>query len=117
MSFPHIVPHQDKAGVIDTGGTDVPPSRIGKPVWIYEAQRKRAFGTAAKYVVVPSENVVHLPGEVSFVDAACLDVPAKTSHRCLFADGSIAGKTVLVTGTAGGVRQYAVQIAKWASRQ
>ena len=50
---------------------------------------------------------------VSFIDAACLGVPAMTAHRCLFADGPIAGKTVLVAGAAGGVGQYAVQLAKW----
>jgi NADPH:quinone reductase len=79
----------------------------------YEAQRGRAFGTGAEYVVVPSSNAVRLPEGVSFVDAACLGVPAMTAHRCLFVDGPIAGKTILVTGAAGGVGQYAVQLAKW----
>ena len=36
-----------------------------------------------------------------------------TAHLCLFADGPIVGKTVLVTGAAGGVGQYAVQLARW----
>lgn len=113
MPFPRIIPHQDGAGVIDAVGADVPASRVGERVWLYEAQRGRAFGTGAEYVVVPSSNAVHLPEGVSFVDAACLGVPAMTAHRCLFADGPIAGKTILVTGAAGGVGQYAVQLAKW----
>jgi NADPH:quinone reductase-like Zn-dependent oxidoreductase len=113
MPFPRIVPHQDGAGVIDAVGADVAASRLGERVWLYEAQRGRAFGTAAEYVVVPSQNAVRLPDGVSFVDAACLGVPAMTAHRCLFADGPIAGKTVLVTGAVGGVGQYAVQLAKW----
>src|SRR5262245_11857496 len=113
MPFSRVIPHQDGAGVIDAVGADVPPSRVGERVWLYEAQRGRAFGTAADYVVVPSSNAVRLPEGVSFVDAACLGIPAMTAHRCLFADGPIAGKTVLVTGAVGGVGQYAVQIAKW----
>ena len=113
MPFPQIVPHQDGSGVIDAVGADVPASRVGERVWIYEAQRGRAFGTAAEYVVVPSGNAVRLPDGVSMVDAACLGIPAMTAHRCLFADGSIAGQTVLVTGAVGGVGQYAVQLAKW----
>jgi NADPH2:quinone reductase len=64
-------------------------------------------------VVLPSSNAVSLPEGVSFVDAACLGVPAMTAHRCLFADGPIVGKTILVTDAAGGVGQYAVQLAKW----
>ena len=113
MPFPRISPHQDGAGVIDAVSADISDSRIGERVWIYEAQRGRAFGTGAEYVVVPSGNAVRLPEGVSFVDGACLGVPAMTAHRCLFADGPIAGKTVLVTGAAGGVGQYAVQLAKW----
>ncbi len=113
MPYPRIIPHQDGAGVIDTVGAGVPASCVGERVWLYEAQRGRAIGTAAEYVIVPSANAVRLPEGVSFVDAACLGVPAMTAHRCLFADGPIAGKTVLVTGAVGGVGQYAVQLAKW----
>jgi NADPH2:quinone reductase len=36
-----------------------------------------------------------------------------TAHRTLFADGPIAGQTVLVTGGAGAVGNAAVQLAKW----
>jgi NADPH2:quinone reductase len=113
MPFPRIVPHQDGAGVIDAVGASTPAARVGERVWLYEAQRGRAFGTAAAYVVVPSENAVRLPDRVSFLDGACLGVPAMTAHRCLFVDGPIAGTVVLVTGAAGGVGQYAVQLAKW----
>jgi NADPH2:quinone reductase len=113
MPFSRVIPHQDSAGVVDAVGANVPTSRVGERVWLYEAQRGRAFGTAAEYVSVPSGNAVRLPEGVSFVDAACLGVPAMTAHRCLFADGPIAGKTILVTGAAGGVGQYAVQLAKW----
>src|SRR5258705_9873911 len=112
MPFPRIVPHQDGAGVIDAVGAAVPASRADERVWLYEAQRARAFGTAAEYVVVPSGNAVRLPDVVSFIDGACLGVPAMTAHRCLFADGPIAGKVILVTGAVGGVGQYAVQLAR-----
>jgi NADPH2:quinone reductase len=35
-----------------------------------------------------------------------------TAHRCVFADGPVSGKTVLVTGGAGAVGHYAIQLAK-----
>jgi len=114
MEFPRITPGQDGAGVIDRAGPGVPESRIGERVWIYEAYIGRPFGTTAEYVVVPSENAVTLPQTVDFDTGAGLGVPAMTSHRCLFADGPIHGRTILVQGGGGGVGHAAIQLASWA---
>ena len=113
MPYPRVIPHQDGSGVIDKTGPGVPQSRAGERVWIYEAYRGRPFGTAAEYVVVPSENAPRLPDSASFETGACLGVPAMTAHRCLFMDGGIQGQTVLVAGGAGAVGHAAIQIAKW----
>jgi NADPH2:quinone reductase len=37
-----------------------------------------------------------------------------TAHRCLFADGPVEGKTVLVAGGAGAVGRSAIEVARWA---
>lgn len=112
MPFERIIPHQDGAGVIEAVGEGVSEARIGERVWIYEAQQGRAFGTAAQFVSLPAGRVVPMNDAMSFQEGACLGVPALTAHRCVFADGSVAGKTVLVTGGAGAVGFYAVQFAK-----
>jgi NADPH2:quinone reductase len=114
MEFPRIIPGQDGAGVIDRVGPGVPESRIGERVWIYEAYRGRPFGTAAQYTVVPSQHAVQLPDSIDFDTGAGLGVPAMTAHRCLFADGGIQGRTVLVHGGGGGVGNPAIQLARWA---
>jgi NADPH2:quinone reductase len=113
MSFPRVIPHQDGAGTIDRVGEGVPESRIGERVWVYEAQQRRPFGTAAEYTIVPAQQAIFLPDRVSFSEGACLGVPAMTAHRCVFVDGSVKEQTVLVTGGAGAVGNYAVQLAKW----
>lgn len=113
MPFPLVIPHNDGAGVIDSVGEGVPTSRIGERVWLYETQRIQGLGTAAEYVVVPSDNAAHLPDNTDFAQGACLGVPAMTAHRCVFADGSVKGQTILVTGGAGAVGYYALQLAKW----
>lgn len=112
MPYPRIIPHQDGAGVIDQVGPGVPGARLGERVWIYEAQRGSAFGTAAEYVVVPAHKAVRLPDTVPFAEGACLGVPAMTAHRCVHADGPVTGQHVLVTGGAGAVGCYAVQWAR-----
>jgi NADPH2:quinone reductase len=114
MGFPRVVPHQDGAGIIDKVGPGVPVSRVGERVWLYIVQWQRAWGTAAEFTVVPAQLAVTLPAATTFVEGACLGIPAVTAHRCLFADGPLAGQTVLVTGGAGAVGHYAVQLAKWA---
>lgn len=113
MRHQRVIPHNDGAGIIESVGESVSPSRIGERVWIYEATLPRRLGTAAEYVVVPSEQAVFLPDNTEFVEGACLGVPAMTAHNCVFKDGPVTGKTILVAGGAGAVGNYAIQLAKW----
>lgn len=113
MRHPRVIPHNDGAGVIEAVGEGVPSSRVGERVWIYEATLSRPFGTAAEYVVVSNENAVFLPDNTEFAAGACLGVPAMTAHYSVFADGKVTGQTILVTGGAGAVGNYAIQLAKW----
>lgn len=112
MPFPVVIPHQDGAGEIDAVGEGVDTARIGERVWVYEANLGRPFGTAAQYCCVPAHKAVQLPDGVGFDVGACMGIPVMTAHRCVFADGPVQGKTVLVQGGAGAVGYYAVQAAK-----
>jgi NADPH2:quinone reductase len=114
MEYPLVVPGDDGAGVVDAVGPGVSADRMGERVWVHSANHGRPFGTAAQYVTVPAAHAIPLPDGVSFAEGACLGVPALTAHRCLFADGPVAGQTVLVTGGAGAVGRYAVQLASLA---
>lgn len=117
MEFARIVPNSDGAGEIDAVGEGVSPARLGERVWIYFGQRGRPFGTAAQYICVPQELACELPSHLSFEEGACLGIPGMTAYCALFGDGPIAGQTVLVTGGAGAVGHYAVQLAKWGGAQ
>jgi len=114
LEFSRVIPHHDGAGVVDRVGEGVSQRRIGERVWIYEAQWKRPFGTAAQYVTVPEEQAVPLPDGTDFAAGACLGIAAITAHHCLFGDGPIGGKSVLVQGAAGAVGYYAAQLARLA---
>jgi NADPH2:quinone reductase len=106
------IPHHDGAGVIDAVGEGVDPGRIGQRVWLYMAAGGRRWGTAAEWTVVPEHAAVPLPDSASAELGASLGVPAITAHRCLFADGPVEGKTVLVAGGAGAVGHFAIELAK-----
>jgi NADPH2:quinone reductase len=114
MPYPLVIPHSDGAGVIESVGVDVDPSRIGRRVWVYGAQSYRPYGTAAQFTVVPTNQAVDLPDQVSDEVGACLGIPGITAHRAVFADGPVEGRTVLVHGVLGGVGAMAAQLARWA---
>jgi NADPH2:quinone reductase len=52
-----------------------------------------------------------LPPGASLELGASLGVPAMTAHWCVFADGPVTGKTVLVAGGAGAVGHFAIELA------
>ncbi len=113
MPHPRVVPHSDAAGTVESVGPGVDPGRVGRRVWVYGAQSYRPFGTAAELTVVPSEQAVDLPDEVTDETGACLGIPGITAHRTVFADGPVSGQTVLVHGVLGGVGALAAQLARW----
>lgn len=114
IEFPRVIPNSDGAGTIDAVGPDVDRKLIGKRVWLWNAQWGRAFGTCAEYCCLPEAQVAPLPDGVDFAAGACLGIPAMTAHQALFSDGDVKHKSVLVTGGAGAVGHYAIQMAKWA---
>lgn len=109
----HVVPNSDGAGIITAVGDGIDASRVGQRVWVYQAQYARRFGTAAEFVAIDASRAPSLPDNCGFDIGACLGIPVMTAHRCVFADGDVAGQNVLVTGGAGRVGFYAVQ---WASQ-
>lgn len=109
LAFPRVIPHSDGAGEIEAVGDGVPKSRIGERVWVWNGQWQRPFGTAAEFIVLPAGHAAHLPDNVSFEEGACLGIPAMTAFHAIELAGT---ETLLVSGGAGSVSQYAIQFAK-----
>lgn len=112
IAYPRVIPHSDGAGVIDDVGEGVSRSRIGERVWVWNGQWKRAYGTAAEFIVLPVTQAVVLPEKVSFESGACLGIPAMTAAHAVTLAGLGKGTVVLVSGGAGAVSQYVIQFAK-----
>ena len=112
MGFPRVIPHSDGAGEVEAVGEDVPASRIGERVWLWNGQWRRPSGTAAEFITLPAEQAVPLPANVSMDAGACLGIPAYTAYHAVVLAGVKEGSTVLVAGGAGAVGHYAVQFAK-----
>jgi NADPH:quinone reductase len=112
LPFPRMIPGYDAAGTIEAVGEDVHRARIGTRVWVWEGAHGKWDGTAAELVRVPASRAVPLPDGAPFEDGACLGVPAITACHSLLLAAPLGGEAVIVTGAAGGVCNYAVQLAK-----
>ena len=77
-----------------------------------ERQWQRPFGTAAEFIVLPAEQAVPLPDNTSFEQGATLGIPAMTAYHAVELAGADRSTTLLVSGGAGSVSQYAIQFAK-----
>jgi NADPH:quinone reductase-like Zn-dependent oxidoreductase len=96
----------DFAGVVETVGADVKDFKPGDEVF---GGRHGAF---AEYVAV-KKGIAHKPANISFEEAAAVTTAGLTALQGLRDQGHLqAGQRVLITGAAGGVGSYAVQIAK-----
>lgn len=112
LAYPRVIPHSDGAGVIEAVGAGVSKSRVGERVWVWNGQWQRPFGTAAEFIVLPAVQAVPLPDNVSFEQGATLGIPAMTAYHAVELARADSNTTVLVSGGAGSVSQFAIQFAK-----
>ncbi len=113
LPWTHQVPGQDGAGDVDAVGPGVDADRVGQRVWVFHAAWQRPHGTAAQYTVVPADQAVPLPDTVTYQQGAGLGIPYITAHHCVFGDGPVDGRALLVTGGAGAVGNAAIQLSRW----
>ena len=70
-------------------------------------------GACCEFISVPYERMLPLPAEIDDAHAAALPIAGGTALQALTDDAHVVhGQRVLVTGAAGGVGHFAVQIAK-----
>ncbi|RAO14826.1 2-haloacrylate reductase [Micromonospora noduli] len=113
-----LLPGQDIAGTIDevgsgTSGVLAP----GDPVMAMVNPTRAAGGGYAEWVVLPEAWVVPAPAGVSLAEAATLPLNGLTALHALDQLRLSPGSTLAVTGAAGAVGGYAVQLAKAAGHR
>lgn len=107
-----LVLGRDLAGTIEAVGTRAHYMlRHGDPVFAFIGQDR---GGQSDYVVVRAVELVAMPAELDFAEAAGAGLASMTAWQGLFDHGGLeAGQRVLIHGGAGGVGHLAVQLAKW----
>jgi NADPH:quinone reductase-like Zn-dependent oxidoreductase len=100
------IPGQDIAGVVERAAAD----GSGPPAGTRVAGLADWHGWA-EYAALPTRRIAALPDAVSFSAAASLPMAGTTALNALRHGGPLLGKRVLITGGAGGVGSFAVQLA------
>ena len=101
-------PGVDVAGEVEAVGRNVTQFKPGDEVF------GGCRGAFAEYACTGESKLVMKPDNVTFEQAASINVAGLTALQGLRDKGKIhAGSKVLINGAAGGVGTFAVQIAKW----
>lgn len=137
IPMPHIS-GSDAAGTVAEVGEDVSHFKAGDRVVVhpnltcrvcYECTSGREYdcrdrkvwgfqtgplwGAYAQYTHMPEANVIKLPGDISFTDAAAISMVGMTSWHMLVTRADIRpGQTVLIMGGGSGMGIAGIQIAK-----
>jgi NADPH:quinone reductase len=108
---PHV-PGMDAAGVLEEiGGGAETDLAVGEHVMAVVLPLG-SRGAYAERVVVPAESVVRVPAGASDMEAATLPMNGLTARVALDSLALEPGQVVAVTGAAGAVGGYTVQLAK-----
>ncbi|MCP2340385.1 NADP-dependent oxidoreductase [Actinomadura rupiterrae] len=101
----------DAAGVIDAVGAGVDRLAVGDKVIGLRDWLPMPTGTHAEAIVLDADAVTHAPRTVDAAHAATLPLNGLTAFQALDLLDLPAGASLLVTGAAGAVGRFAVELA------
>jgi len=100
------------AGEVIAAGCDVKQFHVGDRVFARVA--KDRAGAFAEQACVNEEHAAHMPPDLDFTAAAAVPLAGLTALQALRNELAVKpGQRVFISGGAGGVGTFAIQIAKW----
>ncbi|GAA4353591.1 NADP-dependent oxidoreductase [Variovorax defluvii] len=111
---PPYVAGMEFSGTVHEVGPGVTGLQVGQAVMGLVNPRRPGGGAQAEYVCVPAASVVPAPDNEGAAAAATVPMNGLTAWMCLQALGLPAGGVLLVTGGAGAVGSYVIQLARHA---
>lgn len=109
-SLPAIMGN-DIAGVVESVGSGVTRFSVGDRV--YASLGLDRMGGFAELVTVPEDRLAKMPASLTFETAAAVPLASLTAIQALREELRVAkGQHVFISGGAGGVGTFAIQIAK-----
>jgi len=109
---PPYIPGLEFAGYIHGVSEGSAPLVVGDPVMGVVNARRPEGGSHAQYISVPAISVAALPRSIDLAAAATIPMNGLTAELALRTLSLQPGDSLLVTGGAGAVGGYAIQLAK-----
>ncbi|MCM3521504.1 NADP-dependent oxidoreductase [Curtobacterium sp. P97] len=109
---PPYVPGMDAAGVIDEVGDDVEGWQVGDQVMAMALPLSEHGGAYVEHLVAPVGSFTRIPAGLSIEEAATVPMNGLTALQILARAELSQGDTLAVTGSAGLLGNYVVQLAK-----
>lgn len=105
------IPSYELSGIVAETASAVDEVAVGDPVFALTGFDRD--GAAAEYIAVPAHLLARKPRALDHVESAALPLAALSAWQGLFDHGGLhEGERVLITGAAGGVGQFATQLAR-----
>lgn len=102
----------DGAGIVEAVGDKVSRVKPGDEVMVFYGSFGRHQGNYAEYVLTTERSVTAKPQGFSFAEAGSLPLSFVTAWESLFDRAHLqSGQSVLIHAGAGGVGQFAIQLA------
>ncbi len=108
---PPYIPGMDAAGIIDEVG-DGAAWQIGDEVMALALPRDSHRGAYTEYLVAPADSIACIPGGIGLEAAATLPMNGLTAVQTLEKLALTDGQVLAVTGAAGMLGNYLIQLAK-----
>ncbi|HEY5273414.1 MAG TPA: NADP-dependent oxidoreductase [Acidimicrobiales bacterium] len=108
---PPYVPGMEAAGTIDAVGSGSSWD-VGDQVMAIVVPQRTGRGAQSEFCVVPAASVAKIPANASLIEAATIPMNGLTVRRALDLLELPRGSTLLVTGAAGAVGSYGVELGK-----
>jgi NADPH:quinone reductase-like Zn-dependent oxidoreductase len=110
-AFPRIY-GSDFSGIVKDPGKDETKFRAGDRIYGVTPVILRRPGALAELLAAEKRNIMKIPQEMSFEEAAALPTAALTAFNGLRNCRINEGKQLLINGATGGVGHFAIQIAR-----
>ncbi|WP_166789686.1 NADP-dependent oxidoreductase [Cryobacterium fucosi] len=111
VTVPEVGLGWDVVGTVDALGLGVETVATGDRVAVLIGGVDRPYSAYAEWILASATDIAHVPSTLTSARAATIPLNATTAHQALNLFGPPDGRSLLITGAAGAVGNFAAEMA------